>query len=293
LNILFRADSSFNIGLGHVMRDLVLAKQYKNDNIIFACQDLEGNINQKILDSGFNLKVLKNHEKDELLKLINDLKIDLLIIDHYGIDYEYEKYIKENSNIKILSFDDTYERHYCDILLNHNISANEKKYRELVPNFCELRCGSKYTLIRDEFVKEKRQKNRENNSKRKNIFIAMGGADSKNINIKILKILKKYKNIDINVITTTANKNLKQLQRYSFLNKNITLHVNTTKMAKLINQCDLAIVTPSVTVHEVLFLRKDFIAIKVTDNQDDMYKYLKRNRYKVCDDLHRLKGLLK
>ena len=43
-NILFRADSSSIIGTGHIMRDLVLATQYKNSNIIFAVQDFDGNI---------------------------------------------------------------------------------------------------------------------------------------------------------------------------------------------------------------------------------------------------------
>ena len=34
MNILVRADSSSYIGTGHIMRDLVLAKEYKNENII-------------------------------------------------------------------------------------------------------------------------------------------------------------------------------------------------------------------------------------------------------------------
>mgnify|MGYP007083003438 CR=1 FL=1 len=48
MNILVRADSSSIIGTGHIMRDLVLAKQYKVGNIIFAVRELEGSINYKI-----------------------------------------------------------------------------------------------------------------------------------------------------------------------------------------------------------------------------------------------------
>ena len=77
----------------------------------------------------------------------------MVIFDHYGIDYQYEKQIKIKTEVKILSFDDTYEKHHCDILLNHNIYAKKEQYKDLVPDFCELRCGRKYTLIRDEFKK--------------------------------------------------------------------------------------------------------------------------------------------
>ena len=158
MNILIRADSSSTIGTGHIMRDLVLAKQYPKANIIFATQYLEGNINHKITESGYNLKILKSNKIKELNKLIKKLDIDMIIIDHYGIDYAYEKELKsKNKKLKILSFDDTYEKHHCDILLNHNISGDKKRYKGLVPKNCELRCGSKYTLLRDEFIKEKKK----------------------------------------------------------------------------------------------------------------------------------------
>jgi UDP-2,4-diacetamido-2,4,6-trideoxy-beta-L-altropyranose hydrolase len=84
--------------------------------------------------------------------------------------------------VQILSFDDTYEAHHCDILLNHNISADLTRYRGLVPEQCELRCGAEYTLIRDEFKTEK-QIQRE---KLYDLFIAMGGTDPTNATMTIL-----------------------------------------------------------------------------------------------------------
>ena len=151
--ILFRADSSSTIGTGHIMRDLVLATKYKNADITFATQKLKGNINHKILKAGYKLKNLKSNSKKELVKLIKKLHIDLLVIDHYGIDYKKEKYIKEKTGVKILSFDDTYEKHHCDIVLNHNLGADKKRYKSLVPTTCKIKCGAKYTLLRDEFRK--------------------------------------------------------------------------------------------------------------------------------------------
>lgn len=280
MNILFRADSSSFIGTGHIMRDLVLAKQYKDSNIIFATQNLNGNINHKILESNFKVELLKSNDIDELNCLIKKLKIDMIVVDHYGIDYLKEKQIKKsNPKVKILSFDDTYEKHYCDILLNHNISAESKKYKGLVPKKCELRCGSKYTLLRDEFYIEKKKKYKKISIKKKTIFIAMGGADHSNLNIDILKVINSLENINVNIVTTSANKNLKELKKYCKNKKWINLHINSNKIAKIMRKSNLAIVTPSVTVNEVHFMNIPFIAIKTADNQKDIYLYLKKNRF--------------
>ncbi len=268
MNILFRADSSSNIGTGHIMRDLVLAKQFPHAKIVFATQNLDGNINHKITESGYEIINLKSNDKDELIEVLKSWHVDLLVIDHYGIDYKYESYIKENFDVKILVFDDTYEKHNCDILLNHNISADKKKYKSLVPKDCELRCGSKYTLLRDEFYEAKREKT---------VFIAMGGADHSNLNIKILKVLESFENIQAIVVTTNANKNLDELKNYVQNKENITLHVNANNVANLMKQSNFAIVTPSVTVNEVYFMKIPFIAIKTAKNQDDIYKFLKKN----------------
>lgn len=287
MNILFRADSSSNIGTGHIMRDLVLAKQYSQDKILFATQDLSGNINHKIIESGYKIKILESSDIEELDKLIKKLNINLLVIDHYGINEKQEQQLKtENSKLKILSFDDTYEKHNCDILLNHNISADKKKYKGLVPKKCELRCGSKYTLLRDEFYEAKKQKT---------VFLAMGGADHSNLNIKILKVLKSFENIQTVVVTTNANQNIDELKKYVKDKENISLHINSDSIAKLMKRSDFTIVTPSVTVNEVHFMNLPFIAIKTADNQKNIYTFLKQKKFQTLKkfNVKKLKNSIK
>jgi len=272
--ILFRADSSSTIGTGHIMRDIVLAQKYakKGAKVIFAVRELDGNINHKIDEAGFQRIRLKSNSKKELVKLIKKLSVDLLVIDHYGINAKKEKYIKKKTGVKILSFDDTYEKHHCDILLNHNISADKSKYKGLVSKNCKLRCGAKYTLLRDEFRVQK---------KMKTIFLAMGGADHSNINIDILKVLQEFNNIEVVLVTTTTNKNLEVLKEFVKDKEWIQLHINSNQIARLMRLSDLAIVTPSVTINEVYFMNLPFIAIKTADNQNDIYEYLLKNNYKV------------
>ena len=277
MNILFRADSSSTIGTGHIMRDLVLAKRYKDSNIVFATQNLKGNLNSKIFESGYSVETLDDNSMDEFQQVIDKYNPDLVVIDSYNIDYKFEKKLKtQNPKLKLLSFDDTYEKHHCDIVLNHNISANEKRYKGLVPEYCELRCGLEYTLLRDEFIEQK---------KSKSIFLAMGGADHSNLNIDILKVLEDFKNIDINLVTTTANQNLEKLKEFTKNKDWIELYINSDKIAKLMRISDFAIVSPSVTLNEVFFMELPFIAIKTADNQEDMAQYLRDNNYPILDKM--------
>jgi len=295
-NIIIRADSSFTIGTGHIMRDLVLAKRLStqyNANIIFATQNLEGNLNSKIAEDGYEVAILKDSSLEEFQKTIDKYKPFLVVIDNYDISYNYEKRFKiQNPNIKLMVIDDTYEKHYCDILLNHNIYAEKKKYKKLVPSWCELQCGEKYTFLREEFLKEKDVKR----EKIYDIFISYGGADTANLNIPTLKVLEEVnKSLKIVVVTTKANSNLNKLKEYVEDKQNIELKINTNKIAKLLNQSKLAIVSPSVTMNEVWFLKTPFIAIKTADNQKYMVVFLKKKKYNVINkfDNSELKSILR
>jgi UDP-2,4-diacetamido-2,4,6-trideoxy-beta-L-altropyranose hydrolase len=275
MNLLIRADSSSQIGLGHIMRDIVLAQHYPDDTILFACRDLPGNIIDSI---PYGVHILTSNEPEELIDLIRTCSINLLIIDHYDIDATMEKQIKKQTGVSLLCLDDTYEQHYCDILLNHNISADKSRYEGLVPSECEIRCGSEYTLIRDEFKTEK-QKERE---KQYDIFISIGGTDPTNVTLDILKTLSDSYRICI--VTTSGNPNLGVLEIFVRDRKNISLQVNSKSVAKLLHESRLALITPSVMVHEVLFMETPFIAIKTADNQKDMFEYLQKEKYTVLEE---------
>ena len=100
-------------------------------NIIFATQDLSGNINHKIEEKDYAIEILNSNDIEELINIIKKYSIEMIVIDHYGIDHDYEKALKETTGITIFVLDDTYEKHYCDILLNHNIYADRCKIQKL------------------------------------------------------------------------------------------------------------------------------------------------------------------
>ena len=275
MNLLIRADSSSSIGLGHIMRDVVFAAQQSEDTVQFACQNLSGNIIDKI---PYPVHLLSSNDPNELIVLIREQNIEMVVFDHYGIDDTFEKKLKDETGVTILSFDDTYEAHYCDILLNHNISADPTRYRGLVPPHCILHCGAEYTLIRDEFKTEK-QIHRE---KLYDIFIAMGGTDPTNATMKILSSTSD--DLRVCVVTTSGNPHVNELKTFVQAKKNMTLEIDSARIAQLLHQSCLAIITPSVMVHEVLFMEIPFIAVQTVANQEDMFVYLEKEGYTVLKE---------
>ena len=259
LKTLVRADSSSKIGHGHIRRDLLLAKKF--NDISFASLRLDGDIFDEISYPKFSLT---SGEIDELCELIKDNKFELLIIDHYGFSFEDERAIKEKTGVKILSFDDTYEKHFTDYILNVNLYAQKARYERLVEKGCEVFCGSEFLLVRDEFYEEAQVK-------REKIYdyaIILGGTD-------ILKGLKTA------VITTSGNKNLSALKELASKNENFSLFVDSKSVARLMNEAKMLIITASSLVNEAYVLGAKFKAICVADNQKEIFAWLKENGYEA------------
>lgn len=274
--VIIRADSSHSIGTGHIMRCMVLAEQF--DNVLFAVRELDGSINIRIK---YPVHILKSGDADELAELIKEHKAETLVIDHYGIGFDDEKRIKELTGVRLFCLDDTYEKHFCDVLLNHNVSADAERYRGLVPEHCELRCGAEYTLLRPEF---RRQKEAGRRYEKNRVFVAMGGADTAGLNEKICGVLSRF-SLDISVITTTANAGLESLRKYAGQNKNVELCVNAENVAEIMNRSCFGVITPSVTANEAYYLGVPVIAVKTADNQKDIYEFLKKQGFCVMEEL--------
>jgi len=280
--ILVRADASSKIGTGHIMRCLVLAEAFrdKGDEVVFLTRLLEGNLDQKIVDSGFEAISLTSvsvySEIDEVSELIRAEAASMIVFDHYGIDAAYEKEIKKRTGVTIMSFDDTYEKHDSDIVLNHNINADASRYAGLVPAHCELRCGSRYTLLRDEFTSLS-PRMRAISSEQIDVFVAMGGADHSNIAQDVLQTLLQHPAVRATVVTTSVNRHLDALRHFSDAQQRISLHIDASKIAERMNAADLAVITPSVIANEVIYMELPFIAIITADNQREMGEFLRQH----------------
>ena len=196
MKIFIRADGGEAIGLGHIMRTLVLAKELEKSNLVtYVCLDEKQFDKGAELVSQMGIPVIKIKEEKDILKYSGDL----IIIDKYKLQEEYYKDLKATFG-KVVSIDDNCELdyYYSDIIINQNIYAKELNYKSSPET--KLLLGSDYVMMRNEFNEKKTIKPKENI---KDILITLGGSDSNNIT----EILGKLELRDRTQIAIFAFKN--------------------------------------------------------------------------------------
>jgi UDP-2,4-diacetamido-2,4,6-trideoxy-beta-L-altropyranose hydrolase len=210
MHIIFRTDSSQEIGSGHVMRCLTLAEELhrKGAKIEFIVRNHKGNINEHIKNKGFEIQLLPSiaetklqqgligYEKwlgikqeidaDETIQILKNRQASWLIIDHYALDCNWEERARVYAE-KIMVIDDLADRkHDCDLLLDQNYIHNQRRYDNLVSTGVTKLLGPKYALIRRGFIENR--KNRVHSiGSLKNVFIFFGGADLDNLTLAAIK----------------------------------------------------------------------------------------------------------
>lgn len=299
MRIVFRVDSSVQIGSGHLMRCLTLAGQLeseKNANIIFISRNLEGNLSSLVKTHGYKLILLpavdifvskldgyakwltvpQDYDAYETVQQLKDLSpVDYIVTDSYAIDKKWEIQIRPYVN-KIMAIDDLANRkHDCDILLDQNFYLDkDTRYTGLVPQKCKMRLGPQYVLLRKEFYQEKKKiRIRDGNIKK--ILVFFGGIDYTNETMKALNAiaLLNNSNIIVNVITGKNNPNNNEVKKYCRKHKNIYYYCQIDNIAEFMNEADLAIGAGGITIWERCFFCLPALVISVAENQ-----------IKICQD---------
>lgn len=287
--IVFRVDSGTIIGTGHIQRCLNLADQFDNNlnDIYFICKNFDGNlienikkkyivfelnIDNNILDiNNYNTWLGENWLVDvkktiDILKLFN--KINLLIIDHYGINYEWEKYIYNFVDL-FVAIDDLDKQHYVDIIQNQN---KEKLINS--DNTIKL-LGNEYFIINKEICNITHNINKS----LKRVNISLGGSDYTNETLKIMKILDNHDlNLDFDVVLGKANKNVNDIKNFCRDKKNFKLHIDLDNYTflNLLNEANLCIGGAGLTNYERCILNKPILYLKIADNQEVVVQKLQK-----------------
>lgn len=291
MNVIIRTDSSLEIGTGHVMRCVTLAKQLVREGaeVSFICRKFQGNSNSFIQSQGFHVHILFSYENqnnwkwmrnnwkqdaEETKLIIQSLtkRIDLLIVDHYSIEVKWEKVLRSVVP-HIMVIDDLADRlHDCDLIIDQNFYLNmHNRYQGLVSDSCIQLLGPDYVLLRDEFLFIDTQKiKRDGNVK--NILVFFGGTDPTGETLKTLQAIQQLNRIDIefNVVVGALNPQKKELEQVCGQMSNVRVHGQVNNMAELMVKADLAVGAGGTASWERCYLGLPSILIIVADNQNEV-----------------------
>lgn len=258
MKVLFRTDVSATIGTGHFMRCLALAKAItkEGNSITFVSKNLPEAFVQKLASAGYQYE----HDDSKLLPLAQNA--DWVVVDGYHFDASLQDAIKQTGT-RLLWIDDySHCNHYsADLILNQNIYANDEYYTERSAH-TKLLLGTRFALLRDEFIKEY---NRKITNKAEKIVITMGGGDPGNVTSKVLHSLKNYARTTT-VVVGGANPFLNDITTEC---KQIgaTLVIDTKDMRSLMEWADIAIAGGGTTSYELARMGLPTLTLVIAENQ--------------------------
>ena len=229
MKVVFRVDASTRMGTGHLMRCLTLAEvlRERGADVRFICREHAGNLIALLGQKGVQAVVLpisanngtmhgddyaawlgvtQEEDAEQTIKALGGDIPDWLVVDHYGLDVEWEQRLRPYIG-RILAIDDFTNRHHdCDVLLDQNYSLNgEQRYAGLIPPLCRTLLGPGYALLRKEF-RVLRERNGARPSGLEKILVFFTAGDDQGETLKAMHGIEMFGKVErVDVVVGQSN----------------------------------------------------------------------------------------
>lgn len=268
-----RVDANDNIGIGHMMRCLSIAKAMRERGVELTFFVADKKSAAMVAEAGFGYVCLNSDydlldvESDKLLQIMRERCADRLLIDSYYVTETYLQKIREVAHVAYI--DDINKFIYpCDLLINYNIYAGEldyeKRYREagLSTRFA---LGLSYMPLREEYRSIKPVPH-----ERLRVLVTTGATDDRNILghlIEKVTALHMNRDMDFLLIIGRYNHNREALLSRFGNTPGIHLIDPQNTLADLISECDMAVTAGGTTVYELCAGGLPAVMLTLADNQ--------------------------
>jgi UDP-2,4-diacetamido-2,4,6-trideoxy-beta-L-altropyranose hydrolase len=320
MQIVFRADASLEIGTGHIMRCLTLARALSETGAQprFICRRHDGNLIDLIQRHGFLVHALPMVRGPKILlgsdpgsmhcawlgcdwqtdveqcQAVMSGVVDWIVVDHYSIDKKWEGAMRSKCH-HIMVIDDLADRHHdCDLLLDQSLGRNKENYKNLLCTKTRLLLGPQYALLRPEFIQWRDiSLARRHHPEMRHIMVTMGGSDVDNVTSRILRVIAQCRLTTLEKITVVLGPHFPWRETVHSLA--LDMRVPTTvvssveNMAELMTASDLVIGAGGATTWERCSLGVPSVLIALADNQANIARQMSlANAAFVIEDINKL-----
>ena len=296
MKVAFRADASFDIGTGHVMRCLTLADALRaqDTECVFLCRKHPGSLHQLVQARGYPLLNLggvndppanpssdpyvqwlgvePERDAEDVRRRLAGQLVDWLVVDHYSLGSAWERTLQPACG-RLMVVDDLANRlHAGDLLLNQNLGKTESDYKARVSDSCTLMLGPRYALLRPEFAALRAESlSRRAHGRLRKLLITMGGVDLENATGAVLEALSSWRASSDLEVTVVMGPNAPSrelvMQQARHLPFPAKVLVNVQCMGVLMRDADLAIGAAGSTAWERCCLGLPTLQLALAKNQ--------------------------
>jgi UDP-2,4-diacetamido-2,4,6-trideoxy-beta-L-altropyranose hydrolase len=292
MKVVFRADASNRMGIGHLMRCLTLAEALRNRGVElrFICRAHPGNLVELLRQQAMPVTVLpasaqvpemnseeyttwlgvtQAEDAEQTVKALKGDRPDWLVVDHYGLDADWEQRLRPYTEKMMVIDDLANPRHDCDLLLNQNYSdGGDEHYRGLLPENCRLLLGPRYALLRPEYAAYRRTLRPRDGVVRR-VLVFFGGSDLHNMTSLALEGLSapEFQHLEVDVVVGANNPHRVSLEEQVLARPLTNLYGSRPHLADLMAHADLAIGAGGGTTWERMCLGLPSLVVSIAHNQ--------------------------
>jgi UDP-2,4-diacetamido-2,4,6-trideoxy-beta-L-altropyranose hydrolase len=282
--ILFFADAGPEVGGGHVMRCLTLARALTERGA--ECAFVESRAAAPVLRRfgwpGQTLLAISDaHDLAGLVAYARDFadrfQPHVIVVDHYGAGTGEEAALKRELRQIVVIDDLANRRHYCDLLLDPGYGRRSEAYRNLAPAHAHMLMGPAYALVRPEFgsARQRAMSRRAKHGPAARLLVALGLTDIGGVTERVVRALAPaLDEARLDVAIGGESASLPALRALAAGDRRIRLWVDNAEMASLTADADVAIGAGGSSVWERAVVGLPSATVILAENQRVMIEHM-------------------
>jgi UDP-2,4-diacetamido-2,4,6-trideoxy-beta-L-altropyranose hydrolase len=282
--ILFFADAGPEVGGGHVMRCLTLARALAGHGA--ECAFVESRAAAPILRRfGWPAQtLLAISDAEDLTGLVDyacdfadRFGADAVVVDHYSAGAQEETQLKGEGR-RIVAIDDLADRrHDCDLVLDPGYGRRAEAYRGLAPREAAVLTGPAYALVRPEFgaARQRAMSRRAKHAPVARALVALGMTDVGAVTARVARALAPVLGeARLDVVIGSEAASLAALRQLAAGDRRVRLWVDDAEMATLTADADIAIGAGGSSVWERAVVGLPSATVILAENQRVMIEHM-------------------